>query len=494
VRDLSVAGAFVEHDGSMSRGDSTRLVLEWYEEIDVAGEIVRTESFGARHRSAIAIQVPPAALVRSLGLRQAFDRIHRLESLVEASKLVNSAIEPDVLVEAILSVARNVLGVDRGAVFFVDHRTREIWTDRADDPLEPQIRFPLGRGLAGYVAETGIAVKLEDAYDDPRFDPTVDLMSGFWSGSATGVPGRRSRSMLCVPVRDREDRIVGVLQFLHGQHRSFRGDDLEFLLAISEHIAIAMRNAAFVLDGFVKNRMDTELQLGREIQKHLLPHAPEHWSGVEMAVSAAPCFEVGGDYHDFIDLPDDRYGLAIGDVSGKGVSAALIMSSAQAALRVVAPSEPDIVALISRLDALLFRTTPRERFATFFFAIFDQRTGLLRYVNAGHTPPFVCSGDRIAKLETTGPPLGIIANARFREAIVLLDPGATLCLHTDGFTEATNPEDEELGIERWQSMVLEASHQSSTAMCHRLTREITRWEDGGQPADDKTLIIFRRNE
>lgn len=478
----------------MSVSEPIRLVLDWYEEIDVAGEIIRTENLGARRRSAIAVSVPSASLVRSLGLRQAFDRIHRLESLVEASKLVNSTIEPDTLVESILSVARTELAVDRGTVYFLDHRTREIWTDRAESDGPSQVRFPIGRGLAGYVAETGIALSLEDAYADPRFDPAVDLVSAFRSGSGTHVPGRRSRSMLCVPVRDRDQTVVGVLQLLHEQHRSFRGDDLEFLEAISEHIAIAMRNAAFVLDGFVKNRMDTELRLGREIQERLQPDAPQQWHGVEVSASSAPCFEVGGDYHDFIDLPHARLGLAIGDVSGKGVSAALIMSSAQAALRVVAPSEPDLVALISRLDSLLFRTTPPEKFVTFFFSSYDRRSGLLRYVNAGHTPPFVCSDGRIARLETTGPPLGIVREASFHEAGILLEPGATLCLYTDGFTEAMNPRDEELGIDRWESLVLASSHHPAAEMSRTLVDQVLSYEAGGQPADDKTLIIFRRTE
>jgi phosphoserine phosphatase RsbU/P len=494
VLNLSVAGALVEHGEPIRLGDTTHLVLEWYEEIDVSAQIVRIELVERRHRSALAIENPSASLIRSLGLRQAHDRIGRLQSLVEASKLVNSALEPDSLVEAILSVARNELGVDRGAVYFLDHRTHEIWTERAGREGPFQHRFPIGQGLAGYVAATGIALKLEDAYTDPRFDASVDLLSAFRDGVGLQVPGRRARSMLCVPVRDREHQVVGVLQFLHEQHRSFRGDDLEFLEAISEHIAIAMRNAAYVLDGFVKNRMDTELKLGREIQERLLPIPPTRWSGVDVAASSVPCFEVGGDYHDFLDLPGDRYGLAVGDVSGKGVSAALIMSSAQAALRVVAPGEPDLVALISRLDALLFRTTPPEKFVTFFFASYDRQTGFVRYVNAGHVAPFVCSSGSIMRLDTTGPPLGILQDAGFRLGEVLLEPGATLCVYTDGFTEATNPAGEELGLDRWQSLVLGASHHSAADMCRLLIEETQLYEDGCRPSDDKELIIFRRRE
>lgn len=492
VLNLSVAGALIEHDEAAGVGDSARLVLEWYEEIDVAVVVVRTGQVGSRQRSALLIEFPSASLVRSLGLRQAFDRIDRLQSLVRASKLVNSALEPESLVEAILSVAKAELGVDRGTVYFLDHATREIWTDRAGGDQPRQMRFPVGLGLAGHVAATGIALRLEDAYADPRFDPAVDLVPAF-RGESGGdpIPGRRSRSMLCVPVRDREQKIVGVLQFIHEHHRSFRGEDLEFLESISEHIAIAMRNAALVLEGFVKSRMDTELRLGREIQDRLLPGVPVRWSRVQVSASSEPCFEVGGDYYDFIDLPGDRYGLAVGDVSGKGVSAALIMSSAQAALRIVASGEPDLVALISRLDELLFRTTPKEKFVTLFFASYDPRTGLLRYVNAGHVPPLVCRAGHIESLETTGPPLGILPRATFHEGAILLETGATLCLYTDGFTEATSPAGRELGFDRWRSLVLDASVQTTPDMCRTLIGETNRYEDGARSADDKTLIIVR---
>ena len=243
-----------------------------------------------------------------------------------------------------------------------------------------------------------------------------------------------------------------------------------------------------------KSRMDAEFRLGRQVQRRLLPEAPGGWHDVDLAVSSVPCFEVSGDYHDFIDLPDGDLGLAIGDVSGKGMGAALIMSSAQAALRIAAPTEPDLARLFARLDELLLRTTPRAKFATFFFARFNRREGVLRYVNAGHNPPFVYSRGELTRLEATGPPLGIMGGATFREECIPFDVGSTLFLYSDGFNEAENPDGEEFGMQRWEALVRESADRAASEASGFLTEAIVRFEGGRPPTDDKTLVVFRRAE
>ncbi len=230
-----------------------------------------------------------------------------------------------------------------------------------------------------------------------------------------------------------------------------------------------------------KNRMDAEFRLGRQIQRRLLPEPPGDWHDVDLAVSSVPCFELGGDYHDFIDLPDGDLGLAIGDVSGKGMGAALIMSSAQAALRVAAPTEPDLARLIARLDALLFRTTLKAKFATFFFARYSRSGGVLHYVNAGHNPPLVSSRGTIMRLEATGPPLGIMGGSSFREASCPFEVGSTLYLYSDGFNEAENPDGEEFGLNRWEALVGESAHLSVSESSRFLTEAIARFEGGAGP-------------
>ena len=273
-----------------------------------------------------------AGMLRSdLELQQ--DRNTKLETLVEATKMINSSIETDELIAAILSVAGKELNVERGTVYFVDHARNMLWAKVASGLDASEIRMPIGQGLAGSVAATGEVILLQEAYADPRFDRSMDERSGF-----------HTRSVLCVPIRNQAGKVVGVLQLLNKREGRFDEQDLSFLRALSDHMAIAMENAMLHLSLMEKERMQKELQLAREIQDGLLPQAPANLPGLELRACNQSCYEVGGDYYDFLDLPSGEQGIAIGDVSGKGVSAALIMSSLQAALRVAAPLQYDLPA------------------------------------------------------------------------------------------------------------------------------------------------------
>src|SRR5258708_15970075 len=208
--------------------------------------------------------------------------------------------------------------------------------------------------------------------------------------------------MLCVPIKNRGERVVGVLQLLNKINGSFGPRDLEFLNDISDQMAIAMENATLHMELLEKQRMEQELALGREIQSRLLPSAPVDVKGIELGALSLPCYEVGGDYFDFLELPGGDLGLAIGDVSGKGVGAALIMSSVQAALRVAAPIEDDLARLVARLNALIFRSALGRKYATFFFARYTPPTAVLRSVNAAPNPPYIIAGNALTETRSAG--------------------------------------------------------------------------------------------
>ena len=304
--------------------------------------------------------------------------------------------------------------------------------------------------------------------------------------------GYRTRSMLCTPIKNRSGKIVGVLQLLNKIGGPFGSVDLEFLDAISDHMAIAMENATIHLALVEMERMERELQLGREIQSELLPATPDGLHGVSIAALSIPCYEVGGDYYDFLQLPDDELGIVIGDVSGKGVGAALIMSSLQAALRVAAPLEDDMAMLLSRLNTFVFDATHGRKYVTLFFGRYTPSSGLLRYVNAGHNPPYVVEGESVKVLATTGRPVGILPGSDYETGSITLAPGATLTLYTDGLNEATNAEDHEFGNLRLAELVRDASHGDVTSMPRRVLAAVTEFEAGTPPTDDKTIVVLRR--
>ncbi len=486
LHELGAFGCRIEHDEPLPSDAPAKLTFSWGgDDLTLDSTIVRTgRTSSARFFSGVSFTLRPAdglRLARVVEVLESRQQLERLRTIVEASKLINSSIEADSLFNSILSVARAELGVERGTLYFVDEATQEIWSKVAEGLDVREIRLPMGRGLAGTVAATGEPEILHDAYADPRFDRSTDQATGF-----------RTRSMLCVPIRNRERRVVGVLQLLNKEIGSFGELDLEFLDAISDHMAIAMENATLHMAIVEKKRMEQELQLGREIQSRLLPKPPGDLRGLSLDARSIPCFEVGGDYFDFLELPGGDLGIAIGDVSGKGVSAALIMSSIQAALRVAAPIEPDLSSLVARLNALLFRMAGGRKYVTFFFGRYSPSTGQLRYVNAGHNPPFLITDGEVVPIDSTGRPIGILADAGWEERRVTLARGATLFLYTDGLNEAINPAEEEFGNDRLRESAARAARAGIHTIAAKVLEDVYAFEEGAHATDDKTIVVLRR--
>jgi sigma-B regulation protein RsbU (phosphoserine phosphatase) len=481
IVDIGIFGTRIEHDEPLMVGPHT-LRFEWDgEEIEVGCTILRSERLQAAFHSGLQFSDRDRPLVgRIVSTLADRDEMERLRTLVEASKLINSSIEPNALFASILTVARKELHVERGTLYFVDEQKQEIWTKIAGE-LASEIRLPIGRGLAGIVAATGQAVILHDAYQDPRFDRSLDQKTGY-----------RTRSMLCVPIKNRGQRVVGVLQLLNKTNGSFGARDLEFLNGISDHMAIAMENATLHMELLEKQRMEQELALGREIQSRLLPSAPVDVAGIELGALSLPCYEVGGDYFDFIELPNGDLGLAIGDVSGKGVSAALIMSSVQAALRVAAPIEDDLARLVARLNALIFRSARGRKYATFFFGRYSPATGVLRYVNAGHNPPYIATDAGLMEIASTGRPIGILPESSYSEGSIELPHGSTLFLYTDGLNEAADPDEVEYGNDQLRELFLAQRNERTTEIPSRVLDAVIAFERGAKATDDKTIVVMRR--
>jgi sigma-B regulation protein RsbU (phosphoserine phosphatase) len=489
VHEIGLFGSRIESETPIVGNGREKLTLVWEgEEISLDCSIAHSEKLridgaGDRFMSGLRFEVAePPALRRLIATIAAHEEVERLRTIVEASKLINSSIEADTLFHSILEVAKQELGVERGTLYFVDEVKGEIWSKIADGMQVTEIRLPIGKGLAGNVARDGEPVIIYDAYSDDRFDPSQDQRTGF-----------RTRSMLCVPIRNRQQRIVGVLQLLNKKNGAFGSSDLEFLAAISEHMAIAMENATLHLELIEKNRMERELQLGREIQGRLLPSPPVDVYATQIAAQSVPCYEVGGDYYDFIEFPEGDLGLAIGDVSGKGVAAALIMSSIQAALRIAAPLEDDLAELMSRLNRLLCRMAGGRKYVTFFFGRYSPETGELHYVNAGHNPPFIVAGGELQEVHATGKPIGLMPDATYQEGALLLPPGATLYLYTDGLNEAADPDEKEFGNEALHELARRTAAGEFNRIAPTILSTIREFERGSHATDDKTIVVLRRH-
>ena len=412
-------------------------------------------------------------------------QVPHLRALVEASKILNSTLDLDHLLELILEVATREMQADRGTVYLLDKQAGELRA-RIAQGLETRIlRVKVGEGISGKVAETGETVRIEDAYQDPRFAQKFDAKSGY-----------RTSSMLCTPIRNKTGEIIGVIQLLNKTVGTFGREDEIFLNALTVHIAIALENAklhALLVD---RQRIRTELELARQIQQNLLRPPPQRWHRYRMAARADTCYEVGGDFYDFLPISHSTLWVVIADVSGKGISSALVMSTVQASLRALLVGVHSFERLLEQMNPMIQDFTGGNLYVTLFLGLFDSESRKLHYINAGHNPPVLVRADgRFELLEEGGTVLGLLPGVKFTRAQTELQSGDVLLLYTDGVVEACNPADEMFGVEGLLRSV-EASRPDVTpeTVLARILANVREFSAGEPPADDQTLVVISPDE
>ena len=243
-----------------------------------------------------------------------------------------------------------------------------------------------------------------------------------------------------------------------------------------------------------RERLNRELEIAREVQEHLFPQRLPQVPGLDYCGQCRPAREVGGDYYDFLELPNGRLGIAIGDVSGKGVGAALMMASLEASLRALAPVIEDAAELIDRVNTLVDQASSANLFATLFYAQYDARSRRLSYVNAGHNPPVVLrkSGEsyQTLRLETGGPVVGLLTH-RYERGVFSHEPGDMVVLFTDGVSESMNVRFEEWGEERMIELAKSFHALPAQEGLRRILGAAQAFAAGAAQHDDMTLVVLR---
>ena len=423
------------------------------------------------------------AVQESLLRAESRKTITQLSLLFEATRLLNSTLDLAELLELILKIARTELKADRGSVFLADHKSKELWSIVASGLEHEEIRIPSGRGVAGTVLETGETVNVEDAYQLPYFDPTYDKKFKY-----------TTRSLLCLPLRHRDGQIAGVIQLLNKTgSRQFTNDDIDFINKLSGHMAMALEKARLHREIVEKQRLEKEMVLARTIQRSLLPETPPVVPGYEIAVLNEPCFEVGGDYYDFLNLGPQTLLLVIADVEGKGVSSALIMSNLQATLRALVMHLHSLEVLALSLNEMIYNDTKSEKYLSIFLGLIDTRRRGLHYINAGHVPPILISGEtgQYKLLEEGGTVVGMFPHAEYNRGSASLAPGDVLVCCTDGILEAMDSKDEEYGTERLAQCVARNRTKPAQAIVDAVLSEVSEFSKSGTHKDDKVLMIMK---
>lgn len=409
-------------------------------------------------------------------------QITQLSLLFEATRLLNSTLDLAELLELILRIARQELHAERGSVFLVDRKKQELWSIVAQGLDHQEIRVPFGHGIAGRVAETGEVINVEDAYQLEFFERSFDQKFHY-----------TTRSLLAMPVRHHDGEIVAVIQLLNKTTAErFTDEDVDFLSRLSGHIAMALENARLHRDALEKQRMEKELALARHIQQNLLPDAPPVRPGFEIAVLNEPCYEVGGDYYDFLNLGPHSLLLVVADVEGKGVSSALVMSNLQASLRGLVSHLHSLEALVQSLNEMIYTDTRSKKYLSCFVGLVDTRRNTLHYVNAGHIPPILVSAEtgRYRLLEEGGTVIGLFPSVGYQQGSVQLTAGDIFVCCTDGILEAFNTAEEEYGVERLAHSVARNKEKSAQEVVNAVSSEVNEWSNGVH-GDDKVLMVMK---
>lgn len=403
-----------------------------------------------------------------------------LISKVGITLLSSSSLEQTL--EQIVSLVFEAVPADRCLLMMRDEANEElkVAVARLRDRVGAVGEIRVSRNVMDEVVIRGKSVLTSDAQHDPRFASGTVVLQGV-------------RSVLAVPLGVAE-KVFGIIYadspIAEGR---FTEDHLKVLTTLASVAAIRVENARLVEARFQQERLERELQLAMEIQQRFQPTAPPVVAGYEFQGISFPCYEIGGDYYDFIQREDGRLVIALGDVSGKGTAAALLMSSLHASIHAQTGSHDTLVETISAVNRYLADNIPSNRFVTLFYAELDPESGAVSFLNAGHNPPLIVhAAGTVEQLASGGLPLGIKANAEYREGRTNLAPGDVLVIYSDGVTEAASPSGEEFGPTRLYEVVSRNVDASAAGIRDRIESALTKFSQGTQAADDITLVIVKR--
>jgi serine phosphatase RsbU (regulator of sigma subunit) len=412
----------------------------------------------------------------------------RLALLYQLTQAFNSTLDLDEVLNRVMDEVIAATGAERGFVMLQEPErglvfrvARGIDQTTIEDP-----QFEISRSVVERVASEGKPVLTSDAQLDERFNIRQSVLS------------LRLRSILCIPLVFKE-KVTGVIYVDNRlQAGIFTQSDLELLNAIASSAAIAIENARLYQVAVEKGRIERELQMARRVQSSLLPSTTPKVAGWEFATLWKPAREVGGDYYDFIHCRNGQIGVVIGDVTDKGMPAALFMASTRSIFRASIYNASTAAEGVSVSNRLVCDESSDALFVTLFFVRFDPLTGEGTYVNAGHNPPLLCyhlantDQDEVAPLERTGIPIGVNRSSAYEQRNLHLNPGDFLVLYTDGVTEANNPLGEMLGIERLQKIVFHNRKKAAQQIVVGLVNAINEFIGDAPPFDDITVVVVKR--
>jgi phosphoserine phosphatase RsbU/P len=456
----------------------------------------------------------PVGDVLEVDDREDVGPIHMLDA--SRSSAMASTVRPEVKLAAILDIARNLsseLKIDtvapkildslmqlfpqaeRGFLVLVESETgkllRKAFKYRpnkrtglsAPTPYTDELPMSISRSIVNYVIGQKRAVLSQDAGNDKDL-PT-----------SASIADLKIRSVMCVPLLTPDSQVLGIIQLDTSDRKQFLQDDLDVLAAVASQAAIAVQNASLHESMIARERLDRDLKIAEQVQKRFLPQSLPKIAGYEFFAYYQATYEVGGDFYDFVPLPNNRLGIALGDVSGKGVAAALMMAKFSGDTRLCLMTQETVAAAAGVLNNTLCAAGIDEKFITLSLSRLNAAENRLELASAGHPPLFLRRADgTVEELgeDISGFPLGIMPDTEYQQVEIELRPGDVAVVYSDGVTDARSPAEELYDTQEHRRLIKRVRESSGgpEAVGRAILQEIREFSKGHAQADDITLLCF----
>jgi sigma-B regulation protein RsbU (phosphoserine phosphatase) len=415
-------------------------------------------------------------------LRRALEELSILNEIAVA---INSALSLDLILESIIQKCTKHLNVEQAAVLLLDEKAEEKPFQtmiRGFDTTANVLPYRLDTQLTGWMLKNRVPLLIDDFEKDSRF-------------RAFSEDSQLIHSLLSVPLLAK-NRMIGLISVFNKKAESgFNNDDQRLLSIIASQSAQVIENARLLKEEQKLFKVQQELRLAYDIQTNLLPKESPEIEGYDISGKSIPAKEVGGDYFDFIPIDSRRIAFCLGDISGKGMPAALLMSNLQATVRGQPLVNTTAAECVECCNTMLFHNTPPEKFSTFFFGILDTETHQMTYTNAGHNYPFLFSeGQETRQLEHGDIVLGCMETFPFKEQNISFAAGDIFVLYSDGVTEAINQKEEEFGESRLVSVIADNKEASAEELTGKIIDAVKQHAGDCVQYDDMTLLIIKREK
>jgi len=398
--------------------------------------------------------------------------------LLELGTKISASLDSNQLLEQILDLVFQVVRYDAAGIYLVDKKTQ--WITRQairgyEADRDEAVRLKVGKGLIGWVATTGRGVIVPDVTTDTRYVNARD----------------ETKSEMVAPIRIGSE-VIGAFNLESDEQDAYESEDMDLLMAFAAQAAVAIERTRLHEEVLEMRRLEEEVTIGQRIQRSFLPDRNPEIRHFDIAGANFSSDLVGGDYYDFIRIAENQLGIVVGDVSGKGIAAALIMAMFRASLIAEIRNNYSIRTIISKVNRLLWESVEADRFVTAMYGVLDIEARRYTYVNAGHNPALLCraGGDHFDQLDATGPLLGTFDSATYKERMVEIRPGDVLVLYTDGVTEAMDPAYDLFGEERLRE-VIRARRGEPAAIVLRAIWDAVKAHRQGPLDDDMTIVVVK---